>query len=208
MLIARQSHLVDLDVDKLSEGVTCVCQGKLYRSKEHHKPQQKHVRQENDSQVPWTKSEGTGTTNTPLMQPNSNRQFAYRSQAHSNIPVPTNSNSNIVPIYQSQRMAYSTQLPVWDQSAAVLNSAQNPFFTGTVFPYQAPSAQSYKQKYGETEMGLLHTDPLAWPFQPESGLARVRSGGEDSTHHLAAHDLSQDDIDPFVGNDLGEEPFI
>jgi hypothetical protein len=86
-----------------------------------------------------------------------------------------------------------------------LNSAQNPFFTGPVYPYQTPSAQSYKPN---TEMELLQADPLAWPFQPDSSLSRVRSGGEDSTQHSAAHELSQDDIEAFVGNDLGEEPFL
>jgi hypothetical protein len=196
---------VDLDVDKLSEGVNCLCQSKGRRNDENHKAQQKQIRQDHTAQSLWTQGEVTEKVRTPPMQTNNNRPFVSRSQTHSTLGVPTNSKSTILPIYQSHRAAYSTQVPVWDQSTAILNSGQNLYFTGSVFPSQA---QSFKPKYGESEINLPNSDMSAWPFQPDAGFGRVRSMREDSTQPPVTHELSQGDIGAYMGNNQSEEPFL
>lgn len=164
--------MVDLDVDILSEGVTCVCQPRGFPALQHHSPisfQQTQNRQKHESPSPWTDGEQIGLAHAQQMHANNNLLIPPRSRMHSPPGVPMASNAAIVPIYQSHGIPYSTQLPVWDPTTSFLSSGQNPFIHGSNFPLQPPPTHSSSQHYGDAEMELSQSDRVEWGFQPNPG---------------------------------------
>lgn len=200
VLIAKQATLVDLDVEKLSEGVKPLCQTKSPHPDEHHNAQQKQSRHEHDTHLSWVDGRVNDSTHRLPMQVDSNRQFPYRSQSYDDSAVPMNSNPPISPFHQSQYDSYNKQHSMWDQSTASVDPTHHSYPNASAFPYQTQSAQSFRVKYGENEMERSHLQDSAWSFPPGTGYERGRSRWEDGRQPPTPYELSPNDLSAFMGN--------